>query len=88
VFTHVAGADGTVFAQQDNAPVNGSYPTSQWLPGDLIVDRYEIQLPPDLPSGEYPLELGLYDWKTGNRLRTSDGSDHVILPARILIQSP
>jgi mannosyltransferase len=88
VFTHVTAADGAVLAQKDNAPVNGTYPTSQWLPGELIVDRYEIQLPPDLPSGEYPLELGLYDWRTGNRLRTSDGSDRVILPAKILIQSP
>jgi len=38
-------------------PVHGTYSTSAWQPGELIVDRYNSRLPYDLPAGSYPLTV-------------------------------
>lgn len=33
--------------------------TPQWLPGEVIVERFDFALPHDLPGGVYPVEVGL-----------------------------
>ena len=57
VFTHLLGPakpDGNrVWAGRDARPGQGSVPTTAWAPGDLILDEYQLQLPPDAPPGEY-----------------------------------
>ena len=68
VFTHLLGPEGRVVAQQDNPPVNGTYPTTLWLSGEVITDPYQLSLPPDLSPGEYPIEIGFYVAATGLRL--------------------
>lgn len=69
VFVHVLNPDGTCCPwQADQYPVAGTYPTGRWLPGEVVIDQYEIMLPPDLPAGLYPLEVGLYIAETGRRL--------------------
>ena len=61
VFTHVIDpADGSVVAGRDSQPGNGSLPTDHWQSGWRLLDEYQIQLPADLPSGEYGLRVGLY----------------------------
>ncbi len=82
VFTHLIGTahnpatGGPVWAQDDHEPVGGACPTSLWLPGRPLRDRYELVLPPDTPAGEYVLEVGMYRWDTGERLPVSgDGAD-------------
>jgi hypothetical protein len=40
--------------------------TTQWLPGEVIVERYELPVPFNLPAGGYPLRLGYADL-TGGR---------------------
>lgn len=85
VFTHLLDPAGFLRGQQDNAPVGGTYPTSQWAPGEVIVDAYDIALPADASSGAYSLEVGLYDWVTQAREQTVSGDDRVILPATIQV---
>jgi len=82
VFTHLVGtawnpATGNpVWAQDDHEPLRGGCPTSLWLPGRLLRDRYELALPAWTPAGEYVLEVGMYRWDTGERLPVSgDGAD-------------
>jgi hypothetical protein len=60
VFVHVLGQNGLPVAQQDNEPVNGTYPTTRWQRGEQIVDPYAFSLPADLAPGEYRVEVGLY----------------------------
>jgi 4-amino-4-deoxy-L-arabinose transferase-like glycosyltransferase len=86
VFTHLLGApraDGrTVWAGRDARPGQGSAPTTAWQPGDLILDEYPIQLPPDIPAGEYQIEVGIYDPARGGArgiTSTPAGADHLIL---------
>ena len=50
-------------------PQQNHYPTSRWAAGEVVVDSYAIQLPPDLAAGTYPIEVGLYIAGTGQRLQ-------------------
>jgi hypothetical protein len=68
VFTHVAAPDGSIVGQKDNPPAGGSYPTDLWLPGEVVVDIYEIPISADAAPGEHTLEVGAYVAETGARL--------------------
>ena len=68
VFTHLLGEEGQIWGQKDGVPVRGTYPTTGWLPEEIIVDEYEVAVQPGAPLGEYVLEIGLYDAATGERL--------------------
>lgn len=75
VFVHLLNADGACCLwQADAMPRQNSYPTSRWLPEEVVVDSYTIDLPADTPPGAYPLEIGLYVAETGQRLLLS-GAD-------------
>lgn len=70
VFVHLLTPDGICCVwQQDSQPQQGQYPTSRWLKDEVIVDHYQIELSPDLPPGDYPIEVGLYIAETGQRLQ-------------------
>jgi 4-amino-4-deoxy-L-arabinose transferase-like glycosyltransferase len=69
VFVHVLDQEGVCCVwQQDVMPRQGHYPTSRWLPEEVVVDDYLIHLPEDTPGGSYHLEIGLYIAESGRRL--------------------
>jgi hypothetical protein len=69
VFLHMAASDGPPYAQDDGPPMDGTYPTSFWDVGEVVVDRRRIRVPANLPPGDYPLVAGMYLLETGERLR-------------------
>ncbi|MDO8670217.1 MAG: hypothetical protein Q7O66_02160, partial [Dehalococcoidia bacterium] len=73
VFAHLLDSKGVIVAQHDGMPNNGLYPTSSWEPGDQIVDRHVIDLPPRLASDSYQLRIGMYDAATGSRVDIIEG---------------
>ncbi len=74
VFTHLLTPDGRLAAGHDSPPLNGDAPTTSWLAGEFLTDRYQLPVPPDAAPGEYPVEVGMYDPTTGQRLPvTVDG---------------
>ncbi|GAB4558735.1 MAG: hypothetical protein Kow0047_04070 [Anaerolineae bacterium] len=77
-FVHVLGPDGRVVAQEDHIPLRGQRPTTSWLPGEVLIDPFEVSAP-DEPS--LVLEIGLYDASEPGypRLLLPDGSDAVRL---------
>jgi hypothetical protein len=68
VFTQLIGPDGQLWAQWDNPPQAGRYPTSAWAAQDQVVDRYSLTLRPGAPPGQYRLLIGMYNPITGQRL--------------------
>lgn len=68
VFVHVRNAAGETVAQQDSQPVGGNYPTSHWQAGETIIDPVTLNLPAELPPGQYKLVVGLYRLDTLARL--------------------
>jgi hypothetical protein len=83
VFTHLLDEGEQVRGQKDNPPVQGSYPTTLWVPGEVIVDEYEIVVAENAPPGTHAIEVGMYDPATMQRLPVWDPSgalgDRVLL---------
>lgn len=89
VFVQVVDEQDRIAGQVDSWPLQGTYPTSQWRPGEVIRDPYQIRLEPELPAGNYRLLLGWYLLASGQRLPVLDqgGSvveDKVILPGFVV----
>jgi len=84
VFVHVLGPNGLPIAQQDNEPLNGTYPTTRWQQGERVSDPYAIALPADLAPGEYAVEVGLYRISDLTRLPVL-GPDQEILDDKLYL---
>jgi hypothetical protein len=41
-----------------------------------MIERYELAIPADAPPGLWPLEIGLYEYQSGNRLSMLDVDGH------------
>lgn len=66
VFVHLIGPDGLPAAQLDRQP--GGYPTSDWRPGEWVLDTYTVPLPPGLALENVSVQTGFYYLPTLERL--------------------
>ena len=88
VFTHLLDGANHIWGQKDSVPGDGAWPTTGWVAGEVVIDRYCFQVQKDAPPGEYHLEVGMYDAATGQRL-SAFGPDGERLPDdRILLSIP
>jgi len=75
--------EGKLAAQIDTEPRDGLAPTTCWQPGEELVDRYGVLLPPDRQPGRYRLIVAVYHGASGERLPALLGGesagDHVPL---------
>jgi hypothetical protein len=55
-------------------PRQNTHPTSRWLPGEVVVDSYQIVIPEGTEPGEYGLEVGLYLAENGRRLQVQSAN--------------
>jgi hypothetical protein len=90
VFAHLIGGinpatQEPIWAQMDNEPVGGSRATTTWKVGELIEDRYGLQVPDNTPSGEYEIEVGMYDVSTGARVPVIDWQGNPVKENRVLL---
>ncbi len=74
VFIHLLSQAGEGIAQFDGPPVHGTFPTSLWQPGDVVIDAREMRLPDDLPDGTYRVVAGWYRLDTMARLPVTDAA--------------
>jgi hypothetical protein len=65
-YLHLLTPEGELVAQLDRLP--DGYPTSDWHPGEVIIDSYAIQLPADVGPGKYFLQSGFYYLPAQERL--------------------
>lgn len=86
VFAQLLDADNKLVAGFDRPPLDGAYPTSTWLAGQVIIDPRHIPLT-QIPPGEYRLIVGLYDPVTQQRLRTTAATDFIEL-TRVQLGQP
>jgi 4-amino-4-deoxy-L-arabinose transferase-like glycosyltransferase len=82
VFIHVVGPDGVIRGQWDSIPGAGTLPTTGWIKGEVITDRYMVPMAKDAPPWEYTILVGMYDPRTGERLKVKDTTrDAIVLSA-------
>ena len=63
----------------DSEPAQGTNPTNLWQTGETIADEHLVDLPADLPPGQYAVEVGLYHLGTGERIRIVGGGDSLVV---------
>jgi 4-amino-4-deoxy-L-arabinose transferase-like glycosyltransferase len=63
----------------DHKPMNGKYPMSLWLPGDLLVDDHEFKLEPNFTPGTYSIYFGLFAGDTRLKVKSgpNDGDNRI-----------
>ncbi len=75
VFVHLLDDSGKLMVQADSPPAGirfGGFPTSNWPVGPTVIDERQLQVPFEVPPGQYHLEVGMYDLKTMKRLGEGD----------------
>jgi hypothetical protein len=79
VFIHLLDAQGRVESQGDREPANGWFRTDRWETGNVIADRYKLELSTTISPGQYEIKVGLYNVATNQRLWTDTNQDHLSL---------
>ena len=67
VSARLVDAAGNVLVADDRVPVHFTYPTTAWVPGEPVMDVYDLPLPSGTPGGDFSPLLILY--------RAADGSE-------------
>ncbi len=83
IFIHITDDSGTLVAQQDGMPQNGSLPTTCWYPGEIISDTHRLELPANA-AGSYDILLGVYNAQDGSRLPVNAPNDALPLTTVML----
>ncbi len=80
-FLHLVGPDGRLVAQDDHELGRGFYRTLFWqppegnlLPGEVVREKYVLNLPKDAPGGEYTIRVGVYSFPSFERLPARSAS--------------
>jgi hypothetical protein len=84
VFAHLV-RDGQVVAQDDGTPGGGFYPTSQWRPGDEIVDEHVLYASYDPQRDQ--IVVGWYEWSSMRHLNITSGEQGQPGQDRLMLQS-
>jgi 4-amino-4-deoxy-L-arabinose transferase-like glycosyltransferase len=63
----------------DHKPMNGKYPMSLWLTGDLVMDDHEFKLEPNFSPGNYTIFFGLFAGDTRLKVKSgpNDGDNRI-----------
>ncbi len=86
VFVHLQDEQGSLVAQHDAPPANGTCPTWTWQGGEIVQDDHTIILGPDVPATTYTLSVGMYDILTGTRLPAVESTGERLVDDRIVLQ--
>jgi hypothetical protein len=73
VFVHFL-RDGKILFQQDHAPLQGTYPTSRWQPGEVVRETLDLVTPAGVEAGSCEIVVGVWDPRSGRRLPVGDTS--------------
>jgi hypothetical protein len=82
IFVHAVDGEGVIWGQRDTEPQEGEYPATEWGLGEIVQDRYGLQIDMAGPREGYQLVVGMYASETGERLEMPDGTTEVILSER------
>lgn len=75
VFVHLGDPTQPPLAQTDGPVMGGEYPMALWATGEVFDETIALTLPDDLPPGDYPVHVGLYDYDSGARLPVTVGGE-------------
>lgn len=83
-FVHLVDTQGHIWAQDDHEPANGWLRTDRWNAGDITPDRFTLELPVDLPPGDYQMTAGFYTTTDQKNLTARDGAGQELGDAPVI----
>ncbi len=83
VFAQLLDENGRLIAQSDQQPADNQRPTTGWVAEEYIVDNHQLSFQVEPYEGPAYFIVGFYDARTGDRVLTVEGNDHVRLPVDI-----
>jgi hypothetical protein len=86
VFVHLLDVKGNLVTNHDGVPAEGRYPTTAWRSGDTIKDTHVLTVPPDIQSGLYRLQVGMYRWPSLERLEVRENQGELSPSRTIFLQ--
>jgi 4-amino-4-deoxy-L-arabinose transferase-like glycosyltransferase len=80
IFAHLLDADSHIVAQDDHL----GFPRHSWHVGDVFVQFSRLEIPSEIATGRYTLQVGFYDKDTQVRWPVTDATgkalgDHLVL---------
>lgn len=78
VFIHLLHEQEPPVGQGDGPPLQGMYPTTAWLPGEVLDDDHRILLLNNASPSTYQVFAGFYDPLSGQRLPVLDSQGQII----------
>lgn len=78
-FVHLFHQDSEYFTIFDRVPFDGRFPTSGWRAGWTLTDTLSLQLPDDMPPGQYTIRTGLYRTSDGERAYIADAEGNPVV---------
>ena len=88
VFTHLLTEGGDrLVAQHDGPPSGGQKPTTGWVEGEIVIGPHLLRWR-EAYAGTCPIEVGLYDPATGERVPTYDRAGNRLPHDRFLLDQP
>jgi len=66
-----------------DAGAHGTFPVSDWEPGDIIAETYSLPVPKDIRPGVYPVHLGL--WNPATRFQPHSGPPDPYRPGMVFV---
>lgn len=72
-FIHIDGNGKRI--NGDHQLTGNKYPLRNWLPGDIIVDDFELKVDPTYDNGEYTVYFGLFSGNQRYKLTAGEGTD-------------
>jgi hypothetical protein len=86
VFVQLLDENGRLIGQGgDTPPLQGSRPTSGWLPNEYLLDSHQVHLLDLEYKGKAFLIVGLYNPLNGQRVLLADGADYAKIPIEIVV---
>jgi hypothetical protein len=77
IFTTLQNAAGDVVAQQDHQPLQGQFPTSYWVPGQVVTDVVTLETSAPL-TRPVTINLGMYTLPGVERLDVVDAAGNAV----------
>jgi len=88
VFTHLLDGEGNIQGQQDGIPVEGIYPTSSWLAGQVVEEKRRVPIVATVPAGSYRIAVGMYELDSLERLEAVDAEGNPLPEGQIVLDTP
>jgi len=77
--------EGAVLAELFRKPVDGLYPTSLWVQGQMVRDRFDLVMDPSLPEGRHRLWVRLWDPTEGRYLQVIGSEDDKVRLGKVYV---